>query len=122
MSEDEIKIKYTYELLWMVGEISSNKFLYQGLKCSSSCEKCKDYPCEKFKNFSRPNHPLRQSTERFYPTESLYRCSFDLLPSIVIDRIFNYCKQRDLMKLSRAFPQYTCLKITIKESHLHASI
>ena len=101
-------IEKIYELLWMVGELDTWPFTEEKLTCGNSdCIDCEKYfGCESVLNLSKPFHPMRKNPLRFYPKEDNFACMLDLLPSEIVDKIFQYCSHKDLMTLSRSFPQF----------------
>ena len=55
-------------------------------------------------NLHSNDHALQHNPFRFYPKEEHYPSSLDDLPSVVVDKIFEFCSHKDLMAISRAFP------------------
>jgi hypothetical protein len=96
-----------YELLWLVSEIDRQQFFADNSKCSLECKDCETWPCKKANRFHRDSQSMREDPNRLYPHGKPIPCHLVSFTSVVLNKILKYCTQRDLMTLSRAFPQLT---------------
>jgi hypothetical protein len=121
MSRKQVNMTRIYELLWIATEVKERLLiLNQELKCSHDCTECMFEPCERALKV-KLCHPMRKKAKILFPEEP-YPCSLDSLPSLVLDKIFQFCRPKEMMTMSRAFPQYKkramCPAIW-KEIYLH---
>jgi hypothetical protein len=104
--------KQIYDILWLISEVDrlkSNQKEFEFPHISSPFKNVSQLHGELCHHVAKELRGkvaiLKGEMANIYPEEKHYPCLLDNLPDVVFDRILSFCTGRELMALSRSFPQ-----------------